>query len=279
MTTTLDSQGLAYYDGKLKEIVGGSLSADGLTVKLLSVSGKVIGTATVVVPTYENASSTKDGLLSSELFVKLDEIQEGATKVEDSTTNGNVKINGVETEVYKHPTAKQASSGLYKIATDANGHITAVTAVTKADITGLGIPSENTTYNDVTTSANGLMLATDKVKLNGIETGAQVNDIESISVNGTKLPVNSKTVNIDLSAYALKSDIASAVKVQGSVDNYSDLPANPEVGDMYNIVNADEANNIKAGDNVVWNGTQWDNYGGIFTINRITEAEIDALFA
>lgn len=279
MNTTLDSQGLAYYDGKLKEIVGGSLSADGLTVKLLSVSGKVIGTATVVVPTYENASSTKDGLLSSELFVKLDEITEGATKVEDSTTNGNIKINGVETEVYKHPTNKQATSGLYKIATDANGHITAVTAVTKGDITALGIPSENTTYNNVTTTTNGLMLATDKVKLNGIETGAQVNDIESISVNGTKLPVNSKTVNIDLSAYALKSDIASAVKVKGSVDNYSDLPANPEVGDMYNIVNADEANNIKAGDNVVWNGTTWDNYGGIFTINRITEAEIDALFA
>lgn len=279
MSQYMDKADLTYYDGKLKEVVGGSLDADGLTVKLLSVSGKVIGTATVVVPTYENASSTKDGLLSSELFIKLDEIAEGATKVEDSTTNGNIKINGVETEVYKHPTNKQATSGLYKIATDANGHITAVTAVTKGDITALGIPSENTTYDVVTTTTDGLMLATDKVKLNGVATGAQVNTVENISVNGTKLPINSKTVNIDLTPYALKTDIASAVKVKGSVNNYSNLPTNPEIGDMYNIVNADEANNIKAGDNVVWNGTVWDNYGGIFTINRITEAEIDALFA
>lgn len=35
---------------------------------------------------------------------KLDTIAEGATKVEASTVNGNVKINGVETTVYTEPT-------------------------------------------------------------------------------------------------------------------------------------------------------------------------------
>ena len=35
---------------------------------------------------------------------KLDTIAEGATKVEASTVNGNVKINGVETPVYTEPT-------------------------------------------------------------------------------------------------------------------------------------------------------------------------------
>ena len=33
----------------------------------------------------------------------------------------------------------------------------------------------NTTYSDATTSAHGLMSADDKTKLNGIESGAQVN--------------------------------------------------------------------------------------------------------
>ena len=34
---------------------------------------------------------------------KLDGITAGATKVEKSTTNGNIKINGSETQVYAHP--------------------------------------------------------------------------------------------------------------------------------------------------------------------------------
>ena len=37
------------------------------------------------------------------LKTKLEGIAAGATKVEKSTTNGNVKINGVETQVYSHP--------------------------------------------------------------------------------------------------------------------------------------------------------------------------------
>ena len=43
---------------------------------------------------------------------------------------------------YTHATAKGSafSSGLYKITTNAQGHVTAATAVTKSDITGLGIP-------------------------------------------------------------------------------------------------------------------------------------------
>lgn len=38
------------------------------------------------------------------LLTKLNEIATGATKVEGSTTNGNIKINGTETTVYTHPT-------------------------------------------------------------------------------------------------------------------------------------------------------------------------------
>ena len=41
---------------------------------------------------------------------------------------------------------KAFTSGLYKIMTNAEGHVTAATAVTKSDIVGLGIPSTNTTY-------------------------------------------------------------------------------------------------------------------------------------
>lgn len=42
-------------------------------------------------------------IFTSALKTKLDGIATGATKVEKSTTNGNVKINGAETVVYTHP--------------------------------------------------------------------------------------------------------------------------------------------------------------------------------
>lgn len=76
--------------------------------------------------------------------------------------------------MYTHPTYTARAAGLYKITVDSTGHISGVTAVTKADITALGIPGQDTdtTYNDVTTSAHGLMTAADKVKLNGIATNA-----------------------------------------------------------------------------------------------------------
>lgn len=49
---------------------------------------------------------------------------------------------------------------------------------------------------NVTTSVAGLMSAEDKTKLNGIAAGAQVNVIESVSVNGSALTITSKGVDV-----------------------------------------------------------------------------------
>ena len=46
--------------------------------------------------------------------------------------------------VYTHPTYTTKASGLYKVTVDATGHVSATAAVTKADITGLGIPGTDT---------------------------------------------------------------------------------------------------------------------------------------
>lgn len=57
---------------------------------------------------------------------------------------------------YDHASAHGSAfaSGLYKITTNAAGHVTAATAVVKADITGLGIPAQDTVYTHPTTSGN-----------------------------------------------------------------------------------------------------------------------------
>lgn len=54
--------------------------------------------------------------------------------------------------VYTHPAYTARTSGLYKITVDATGHVFGVEAVSKADITALGIPGQdtNTTYSNMT---------------------------------------------------------------------------------------------------------------------------------
>ena len=51
---------------------------------------------------------------------------------------------------------------------DNQGHVTAVTAVTKEDITGLGIPGQDTTYQKATAEADGLMSKEHFAKLEGM---------------------------------------------------------------------------------------------------------------
>jgi len=47
------------------------------------------------------------------------------------------------------------TSGLYKIATTTEGHVASATAVEKADITALGIPAQDTTYESKTAASGG----------------------------------------------------------------------------------------------------------------------------
>jgi hypothetical protein len=171
----------------------------------------------------------------------------------DYTSAEKTKLSGIAegANKYVHPSYTAQKSGLYKVTVDASGHVSATTAVAKTDITGLGIPAQDTTYADATTSTHGLMSAADKTKLDGVATGAQANKIESVKVNGTALtPDSSKAVNVDLSAYAKSADvtkeIASAVSGVTQID-YSVVEALPSTGKkgvIYLVANSGSGNNI-----------------------------------
>lgn len=107
--------------------------------------------------------------------------------------------------------------------------------------------------------------------------GAEANKIDSVKVNGTALTITNKSVNIDLSDYARKSDVAAGVHVKGSVASFAALPANAEVGDMYNVTAAGGTDEngvaIKAGDNVVKTPTGWDNYGGTIDLSNYVQKD------
>ncbi len=64
--------------------------------------------------------------------------------------NKVLKGDGTWGVAYTHPSHTAKTSGIYKITVDAQGHVSAATAVTKADITALGIPGQDTTYSAIT---------------------------------------------------------------------------------------------------------------------------------
>lgn len=104
---------------------------------------------------------------------------------------------------YVHPagSAPSKASGFYKFSTDSTSHVASVTAVAKSDITALGIPGQDTTYNNATQSTSGLMSAADKTKLDGISTGAN----KYIHPTG-------EAANKTLGLYKVATDATSHVK-------------------------------------------------------------------
>ena len=93
-----------------------------------------------VTPAVEinDATQSEHGYMSAADKIKLDGIATGANK-------------------YTHPSYTSKSNGFYKVTVDGTGHVSATTAVAKADITGLGIPAQDTTYSAATSSTLGLV--------------------------------------------------------------------------------------------------------------------------
>ena len=121
-----------------------------------------------------------------------------------------------------------------------------------------------------------LMLDTEGTKLGGIAEGAQVNVIESIVLDNSasQNSIAEKVATLGMAAYALKTDITAAVHYKGTVATYSALPTEGmATGDMYNVTAADAEHGINAGDNVVYNGTGWDNMSGIVDLSGKVDKE------
>lgn len=105
-----------------------------------------------------------------DLSGKVDKVAGKGLSTNDYTTAEKTKLAGIAegANKYVHPSYTAKTSGLYKVTVDATGHVSAVAAVTKGDITALGIPGQDTTYPEATTAKAGLMSAADKSKLDGM---------------------------------------------------------------------------------------------------------------
>ena len=142
--------------------------------------------------TYSAATTSAEGLMSAADKTKLDGVTAGANK-------------------YTHPRYTARASGLYKVTVDGTGHVSAVAAVAKSDITALGIPESDTTYSAATTSAEGLMSAEDKTKLDGVTAGANKYTHPSYTARASRLykvTVDS-TGHVSAATAVTKSDITA----------------------------------------------------------------------
>lgn len=113
----------------------------------------------------EDDYATVMAAIEGKIAAAMAGIVQDATKVEKSEINGNIKINGKETVVYTHPAGSAVEAGFKKVGSDANGHVVLGGDVTKEDITKLGIPAQDTTYEKATAEKDGLMSKEDKKKL------------------------------------------------------------------------------------------------------------------
>ena len=86
---------------------------------------------------------------------------------------------------------------------------------------------------------------------------------EKINTVATDLAGHEADYNNPHKVTAEQLGLTTVYQYKGSVATYADLPTTGQkVGDVWNIETADPDHGIKAGDNVAWDGTQWDILGG-----------------
>lgn len=129
--------------------------------------------------TIPEATETTAGLMPPNAVTKLKGIDEGANK-------------------YTHPAHTARTSGLYKITVDNLGHVTAVSAVQKKDITSMGIPDSDTTYDLASDYSDGLMSTDQYTKLKGIAYGANKTTVDAALSSSSANPVQNKVLYVAL---------------------------------------------------------------------------------
>lgn len=198
-----------------------------------------------------------DNNFTNTLKTKLDNIASGAEVNQNAFSN--VKVG---------TTTVAADSKTDTLEFVAGSNITLTPDATNDKVT---IAATDTTYSEATTSAAGLMSSTDKTKLNGIASGAEVNvqanwnetssSSDAYIQNKPTIPTAVSQLTND-SGYQTASDVSSAISsavasayiYKGSVATVADLPGSGNTtGDVYDVQ--------ATGVNYAWNGSTWDALG------------------
>lgn len=180
---------------------------------------------------------------------------------EATDVNTLVDIHRWYLQASNNPNAPETNPGFLNVDNDHNDSVCKqlwVSETTGAIYNRFGQIVENSDPATVSSWSEWYKLAT-KADIDGTTTALT----ERINTVANNLATHEADVNNPHKVTAEQLGLTTVYQYKGSVATYADLPTTGQkVGDVWNVETADPDHGIKAGDNVAWDGAQWDILGG-----------------
>ena len=181
------------------------------------------------------------------------------TKATD--VNTLVDIHRWYLQASNNPNAPETNPGFLNVDNDYNDSVCKqlwVSKTTGAIYNRFGQIVENSDPATVSSWSEWYKLAT-KADIDGTTTDLT----KKITTVANNLATHEADFNNPHKVTAEQLGLTTVYQYKGSVATYANLPTTGQkVGDVWNIETADPDHGIKAGDNVAWDGAQWDTLGG-----------------
>ena len=180
---------------------------------------------------------------------------------EATDVNTLVDIHRWYLQASNNPNAPETNPGFLNVDNDYNDSVCKqlwVSKTTGAIYNRFGQIVENSDPATVSSWSEWYKLAT-KADIDGNTTDLT----KKITTVANNLATHEADFNNPHKVTAEQLGLTTVYQYKGSVATYADLPTTGQkVGDVWNIETADPDHGIKAGDNVAWDGAQWDTLGG-----------------
>ena len=180
---------------------------------------------------------------------------------EATDVNTLVNIHRWYLQASNNPNAPETNPGFLNVDNDYNDSVCKqlwVSKTTGAIYNRFGQIVENSDPATVSSWSEWYKLAT-KADIDGTTTDLT----EKITTVANNLATHEADFNNPHKVTAEQLGLTTVYQYKGSVATYANLPTTGQkVGDVWNIETADPDHGIKAGDNVAWDGAQWDTLGG-----------------
>jgi len=180
---------------------------------------------------------------------------------EATDVNTLVDIHRWYLQASNNPNAPEINPGFLNVDNDHNDSVCKqlwVSETTGAIYNRFGQIVENSDPATVSSWSEWYKLAT-KADIDGTTTDLT----EKITTVANNLATHEADFNNPHKVTAKQLGLTMVYQYKGSVATYADLPTTGQkVGDVWNVETADPDHGIKAGDNVAWDGAQWDTLGG-----------------
>ena len=180
---------------------------------------------------------------------------------EATDVNTLVDVHRWYLQASNNPNAPETNSGFLNVDNDYNDSVCKqlwVSETTGAIYNRFGQIVENSDPATVSSWSEWYKLAT-KADIDGTTTDLT----EKITTVANNLATHEADFNNPHKVTAEQLGLTTVYQYKGSIATYADLPTTGQkVGDVWNVETADPNHGIKAGDNVAWDGTQWDILGG-----------------